>query len=215
MFGRHHHRHHHHSDERGKEVWHAGRGRRGGGGPFGWGGDRGFGGGDFLRAGRMLAQGDLRLLALTLIAEQPRHGYEIIKVIEERTAGWYSPSPGVVYPTLTYLEDAGYVTSGTEGSKKLYTITEAGKAHLEENRDIADVVLKRFARIGDKVARARRMFVSGSEEDDARIPRGLEAALLHLRDVTAKRLETDPGSETDVLEVLMRAAREIAGRPTS
>ena len=61
-----------------------------------------MGDGDVMRAGRMLAQGDLRLIALALIAEQPRHGYEIIKLLEEKTSDWYSPSPGIVYPTLTY-----------------------------------------------------------------------------------------------------------------
>src|SRR5262249_55313264 len=81
----------------------------------------GMGGGEMMRAGRMLAQGDLRLIALGLIAEQPRHGYEIIKVLEEKTGGWYSPSPGIVYPTLTYLEEAGYVTAQSEGAKKLYS----------------------------------------------------------------------------------------------
>jgi hypothetical protein len=76
-----------------------GRGRWRGG--RGWGGKHGMGGDDFMRAGRMLAQGDLRLIALALIAEQPRHGYDIIKQLEEKTSGWYSPSPGIVYPTLT------------------------------------------------------------------------------------------------------------------
>ena len=85
-----------------------------------------------MRAGRMLAQGDLRLLALALIAEQPRHGYEIIKVLEEKTEGWYAPSPGIVYPTLTYLEEAGYVTAQADGAKRLYTITAEGRAYLEE-----------------------------------------------------------------------------------
>ena len=84
-----------------------------------------------MRAGRMLAQGDLRLLALALIAEQPRHGYEIIKVLEEKTEGWYAPSPGIVYPTLTYLEEAGYVTAQADGAKRLYTITGEGRGYLE------------------------------------------------------------------------------------
>ena len=109
-----------------------------------------MGGGDMIRAGRMLATGDLRLIALALIAEQPRHGYEIIKVLEDKTAGWYSPSPGVVYPTLTFLEEAGYVTAQTEGAKKLYTITEEGRAHLEENRDFVDAVLERMTSLGEK-----------------------------------------------------------------
>src|SRR4029079_16439956 len=107
-------------------LW-AGRRRFGrfGGGP-GWGPGPQGGGGDWFRVGRMLAQGDLKLLALALIAEQPRHGYELIKLIEEKTSGWYSPSPGVVYPTLTFLEEAGYVTAESEGAKKRYTITEEG-----------------------------------------------------------------------------------------
>src|SRR5271168_1313539 len=100
----------------------------------GRGGRHGKGGGDFMRARRMLAQGDLKLIALALIAEQPRHGYEIIKLLEDKTAGWYSPSPGIVYPTLTYLEETGYVTAQVEGAKKLYSITPEGRAHLEENR---------------------------------------------------------------------------------
>src|SRR5919205_554421 len=124
-------------------LWAGGRGwrRRHGGG---WGGRHGLGGGDMIRAGRMLATGDLRLIALALIADQPRHGYEIIKLLEDKTAGWYSPSPGIVYPTLTYLEDAGYVTAQTVGAKKLYTITEEGRAHFEESRKFVDAVLDRL-----------------------------------------------------------------------
>ena len=100
---------------------------------------------DDLRAGRMLAQGDLRLVALALIAQAPRHGYEIIKLVEEKTADWYSPSPGIVYPTLTYLEEAGYVTGSSEGSKKLYTITDEGRAFLKERADTVEDVRSRMA----------------------------------------------------------------------
>src|SRR5262249_12788346 len=134
----------------------AGRGRRGRffKGP-GWGGRHGRGGDETMRAGRMLGQGDLQFIALALIDEQPRHGYEIIKVLEEKTSDWYSPSPGIVYPTLTYLEEVGYVTSQSEGAKKLYTITDEGRAHLEANRDLADTVLDRLAAIGERGARAR------------------------------------------------------------
>ena len=83
----------------------------------------------------MLAQGDLKLLALALIAEQPRHGYELIKLIEEKTSDCYSPSPGVVYPTLTFLEEAGYVrvTKSFEDRmpKTEFALTEAGRAAFE------------------------------------------------------------------------------------
>src|SRR6478672_12106439 len=146
--------------------WAARRGWRGHVGPGqGWGGRHGgMGGGEMMRAGRMLAQGDLRLIALALIAEQPRHGYEIIKVLEEKTDNWYSPSPGIVYPTLTWLEEVGYVTSQSEGAKKLYSITEEGRAYLAKNRDFVDAVLDRLAAVGRKIAKMRRRF--GADERD-------------------------------------------------
>ena len=187
----------------------AGRGRRGRffGGP-GWGGRHGMGGGETMRAGRMLAQGDLQLIALALIAEQPRHGYEIIKVLEDKTAGWYSPSPGIVYPTLTYLEEAGYLTAEVEGAKKRYAITEEGRAHLEENRDFVDAVLERLAFIGERGARMRRRF--GGDDDDRRgMPPLVRAAIENLREVAAKRLDDDAEAEAKVVEVLARAAAEL------
>src|SRR5215472_6912627 len=149
--------------------WAGRHGWRGHSGPgFGRGGRHGGGDfGDFVRARRMLAQGDLRLIALALIAEQPRHGYEIIKLVEDKTAGWYSPSPGIVYPTLTYLEEAGYVTAQTEGAKKLHTITDEGRAHLEDNRDFVDAVLERLAAIGERM---RRRFGDDDERRGASVP---------------------------------------------
>jgi DNA-binding PadR family transcriptional regulator len=187
--------------------WGGGRGWRGQFGPgHGWGGRHG--GGNMMRAGRMLAQGDLRLIALALIAEQPRHGYEIIKVLEDKTAGWYSPSPGIVYPTLTYLEEAGYVTAQAEGAKKLYAITDEGRAHLDENRDFVDAVLERLAFIGERVARMRRRF--GGDDDDRRgMPPLVRAAIENLREVAAKRLADDAEAEAKVVEVLARAAAEL------
>ena len=176
----------------------------------GIGGQHGMGGGDMMRAGRMLATGDLRLIALGLIAEQPRHGYEIIKVLEDKTAGWYSPSPGVVYPTLTFLEEAGYVTGQTEGAKKLYTITAEGRAHLEENRDFVDAVLKKMAALGERVTSMRRRFGRGDDADEH--PRAsplVRAAFDNLRTAAMRRIEDDADAEAKVVEVLARAAQEI------
>jgi DNA-binding PadR family transcriptional regulator len=179
---------------------------RHGGGRHGRGGD--FGGGDMMRAGRMLAQGDLRLLALALIAEQPRHGYEIIKVLEEKTEGWYAPSPGIVYPTLTYLEETGHVTAQADGAKRLYTITDEGRAYLEQNRAFVDAVLERLDAVGERM-RSRR----GDEDDDSRrgprVPRLVRAALENLREVAADRLKGDADAEAKVVEVLARAAAEL------
>jgi DNA-binding PadR family transcriptional regulator len=104
-------------------------------------GRQGRGGG----LGRFFAHGDLRLVILHLIAEKPRHGYEIIKEIEEQVAGAYSPSPGVIYPTLTHLEELGYVTVSTgDGAKKLHEITAEGRAFLDANRRAVDALLARM-----------------------------------------------------------------------
>lgn len=210
----------------GEGLWASGRRwRRHFGGGFG--GRHGMGGGDMIRAGRMLAQGDLRLIALALIAEQPRHGYEIIKVLEDKTAGWYSPSPGIVYPTLTYLEEAGYVTAQAEGAKKLFTITDAGRAYLDENRDFVDAVLERMSAVGEKVKRMREHFSRGeSDEDEGRgrrrgrgrdrddddrsgVPPLVRAALDNLREVAEQVIEGDADAETKVVELLARAAQEM------
>src|SRR3954463_3050023 len=87
------------------------------------------------RGGRFFDQGDLRLVILALLAEQPRHGYEIIKAIEERLGGAYAPSPGVVYPTLTWLEELGYAALAEgAGSKKLYSATPEGLEYLDQNK---------------------------------------------------------------------------------
>src|SRR5580704_4579724 len=188
--------------------WAARHSWRGHFGPGGGHRGRHGGGGDFTRARRVLAQGDLRLIALALIAQQPRHGYEIIKLLEDKTAGWYSPSPGIVYPTLTYLEEAGYVIGQAEGAKKLYSITPAGSAYLEENRDFVNAVLDRLAAVGEKISRLRRR----EERDDERSNAGpplLRAALENLRDVAIQRLEEEPESEPKVVELLARAAGDL------
>ena len=98
------------------------------------------------RRGRIFDHGDLRFVILQLIAEKPRHGYEINKAIENMLGGAYSPSPGVIYPTLTLLEELGYVTVTTgEGSKKLHTITPEGSAYLQANKASVDAIFGRMA----------------------------------------------------------------------
>lgn len=213
MFGMRHH------ESRCEGRWAAGRWGRGRDHGMGRGGRHGMGGmggdgmdrDDRMRARRMLASGDLRLIALALIEEQPRHGYEIIKLLEDKTSGWYAPSPGVVYPTLTYLEETGYVTSQADGAKKLYTITGEGRAHLEENRDFVNSVLDRFTAIGEKIARMRQR-----QDDDARddrrgppVPPLVKAALDNLRAIAAKRIEDDAEAETRLVEILARAAADL------
>src|ERR1700760_4608177 len=99
--------------------------------------------------GRFFAHGDLRLVILHLIAEKPRHGYEIIKEIEDQVGGAYSPSPGVIYPTLTLLEELGHTTvSPGDGAKKLYAITAEGRAYLAAYRPAVEALLARMQEAG-------------------------------------------------------------------
>src|SRR5450830_442090 len=170
--GGHHHHHahggqHHHSGEHRHEHRHEhfmhGRGPRGfdeRGDGMGHGGPGGRGGrGE--RAERVFGRGDLPLIVLALIEISPRHGYEIIKAIEERCGGAYAPSPGAVYPTLTLLEEQDHVTSSESASgKKLYTITELGRGYLDENRAQVDGILARldmFARVQARKALPERV----------------------------------------------------------
>ena len=121
-------------------------------------GDRGFrGGGRGPRGGRrrMFGSGELRLVLLKLIADEPRHGYDLIRAVEELTGGDYVPSPGVVYPTLTMLTDMGFIEEqAAEGSRKAYAATAQGTAHLEENEGEVAALFERleeaFGNRGDK-----------------------------------------------------------------
>jgi DNA-binding PadR family transcriptional regulator len=140
--------------------------------------------GSMAPASKGLVQDDLRLVALALVAEAPRRGYEIIKVIEETTAGWYSPSPNIVYPTLTNLAEAGYVTASPE-PPKLYTITDDGHGYLKQNRDLADKVLGRLTALGERVSRWRRA-----------------------RGTDTKQLEPDDSAES-LVDILARAADNL------
>ena len=199
----------------------AGRGGRGSSGPFGHGfrggGGRGGGRGDFFRAGRLIGDGDLRIIALLLLEEQPRHGYDIIRALEERTSGFYSPSPGVVYPTLTYLEEAGYVTSATQGNKKVFSITEEGRTHLAESRQAVEHVLDHLEQFGRKMAKAREWFGWRDEDDgtdrrESGMPEGLrklKSVRRRLRAALADALDAKPEMRDEAVAILERAAEEL------
>ena len=178
-------------------------------GPFG---GRGRGGGFGAREGRMFDAGELRLVILALIAEKPRHGYDIIKALEEHSSGIYSPSPGVVYPTLTFLEEAGYAVSSTEGAKKVFSITEAGEAHLEENRDMVERALEHLERVSAKMAKAREWF--GWDDDrrhDRDERRNPELKLLRrrLRAALAEIIEAPEDKQAEAAGILRDAAEAL------
>jgi DNA-binding PadR family transcriptional regulator len=122
----------------------------------GEGADEARGSGRRQRRGRMFATGELRLALLALIAENPSHGYELIKGIEEMTGGGYAPSPGAVYPTLQLLEDEGAIAEAdAEGSKKPYAVTPQGETELEERKSEVAELMRRLGRHGERTTTVR------------------------------------------------------------
>jgi DNA-binding PadR family transcriptional regulator len=164
------------------QFW-GGRGRSRGG-PFG--------------GGRMFDQGHLKYLILQLLDEKPRHGYEIIKEIEDRFGGAYSPSPGTVYPTLTLLEDLGYARAKPEeGGKKIYEITDEGRAHLAENKPVVDDIFSKIEEFAQSIFGEPMMDVN----------RGLKNVASAI--YGAKRSGRTADQIRRIKEILDRAAAEI------
>jgi DNA-binding PadR family transcriptional regulator len=184
--------------------------RRGFGFASGFGGLMGRGGRAFL-AGRRLAAGDLRLVLLALLAERASHGYELIKALEERSGGFYTPSPGMIYPALTWLEEMGYASVAAEGSKKLYSITDAGRSYLNENRQSADAMLRQLEYIGRKMGRVREIF-GGFEEEEDSDAQGLGAARRDLRQALREKQGAAAEEKSRIAQILRDAAARIRGR---
>lgn len=150
------------------------------------------------RRRRAFEQGDLRLVILNLIAEEPRHGYDVIKAIEENFGGTYSPSPGVVYPTLTLLEDQGFATVTPEGTKKLYSVTEEGRAFLETNKASVEA-------LSDRMDRARRTFGGGLAPEIQRALQNFRAAF----ELRLERTAMTPDAVTAIAKAIDDAAAAV------
>ena len=149
---------------------------------------------------------------LALLAERARHGYELIKEIEQRSGGWYVPSPGMVYPALSYLEDAGYASVEAAGAKKQYTISVAGLAWLDEHRATVDAIWAQLARFGERVSRAReeaRFADEVSPEGRAQ----LHAALDELRDALRAQRGSTPERLAKLVDIVRRAATAVREAP--
>jgi DNA-binding PadR family transcriptional regulator len=198
-------------------------GPRMGGRPFGFfGGMTGRGGRGIhgFRAGRKLGSDDLQLVILALLEEKSRHGYEIIKALEERSGGFYSPSPGMVYPALTYLEELGYAVVEAEGSKKLYRITDDGRRHLDERRAFAEAIFAQLRWIGSKMEHVRRAFegenATSTTDSDSAPGHGFATSLNDarrvLRAALVSKFDADIDEQNRVAEILRRAADQIVGK---
>nr|WP_235537366.1 PadR family transcriptional regulator [Sphingomonas sp. Root1294] len=179
-----------------------GRHRGGFGDAFGEGFGEGMGGRGGRRGGgrrRVFESTELRLVLLALIGEQPRHGYDLIKAIEERSGGSYAPSPGVVYPTLTMLQDMGLIAEqAAEGSKRLFAITEAGKLEIGEQAEQVEALFARIEALGEE---------QGGGHDRAPVRRAMVNLAMVLRDRMGRSGNTDLAHE--VAAILDEATRKI------
>ncbi len=174
-------------------------GRGFGHGGRGFGGRHGHDGDDRRSRRRMFDGGELRLVLLKLIADEPRHGYDLIRQIEELTGGAYAPSPGVIYPTLTLLDDMGQIAAQqSEGAKKLFAITADGQAELDANGDAIAALIARLAAVGEERERT----------DSASVRR----AMSNLRQVLVNRLgrrDIDEAALHAVVALIDEAAQKI------
>ncbi|WP_211948462.1 PadR family transcriptional regulator [Cupriavidus yeoncheonensis] len=197
-----------------------GRHPRGGGAWGGQGDGEGFDGpGDFdgegWRRGRKFSAEDLQLLLLALLEEKPSHGYELIKALETRTSGFYKPSPGMVYPALTYLEEVGYATVDTEGNKKRYHLSDAGRAYLAANKDRLDLMLGRLRHAARKMDWIRRAMAGEPQiepEQGGWAPEFVQARMA-LKRALALRSDASPDEQRRIAAILAQATAEIEAGP--
>lgn len=144
----------------------------------------------------MFDHGSLRWVLLSLIADKPSHGYELIKAVEERLGGAYSPSPGVIYPNLSLLEETGALTSEAEGGKRLYSITPAGLALLADNAEAVASVQERLNRFAGRATR----------------PAAIAEAIHRLRSTVHGRLAGDPALTEAQIEAIAAILKDAAER---
>lgn len=166
-----------------------------------WSGARGpmGGSGRGRRRGRMFGQGELRLALLALIAQEPRHGYELIKAIEEMTGGTYAPSPGAVYPTLQLLADEGKITEAeAEGAKKPFDVTDEGRSELAERAEDVEALMERLGKHGEKAEKIR-------SPDLFRAMRNLGTVLKN----KANAGELDKAAMDDIVDIIDEVAKRI------
>jgi len=161
---------------------------------FGGGRERGFGrGGE-----RLFDAGDVRLVVLKLLSEQPSYGYQLIKTMEQRLGGGYTPSAGVIYPTLTMLEEEGLASASTSENKKIYTVTPEGNEYLQANKERIDELFQRLDVAG-------RGFRRGRSPEIVR-------AFMNLRGAVAVRLHREsvtPEQIAKITEAINAAAKAI------
>jgi DNA-binding PadR family transcriptional regulator len=157
--------------------------------------------------GRRFAGEQLQLMLLSLLAAKPGHGYELIKALEARSDGFYAPSPGVVYPALTFLEERGDIAGEAEGNRKSYRLTPEGEQRLATERDRADELLAGLAHMARKMRHLRGALAEEAGED-VWLPEFV-AARRALKRALLMKSDAAPAEQKRVAAILERAVREI------
>jgi len=178
------------------------------------------GDGEALTRGRKFSSDDLQLMLLAHLEEKASHGYELIKAVEARSNGFYTPSPGMIYPALTYLEEIGYVTVEANGNKKRYALAAEGREHLSAHRERLVLMQRKLEHIARKMDRVRRALSGEAVEDEtgAWLPELIEARHA-LKSALFERRDAPRTEQRRIAGILVRATAEITGetarkRPT-
>ena len=148
--------------------------------------------------GRLFERGELKFVILRLVSKEPMHGYQVMQALEKEAGRWYKPSPGSVYPTLQMLEDEGLVDCEAQGGKKVYRITDEGRAYLEEHGDVVDKIFDRVGAFADGFFRKESRELTGAFS---------RLAQTYLETTFARKL--NPDSIQEMVEILDRAREDL------
>jgi len=184
-------------------------------GGAGWGdGSHGMGGEGGMVRSRKFSADELQLLLLALLEQQPRHGYELISELASLSNGFYSPSPGVIYPALSFLEDLGYASVRAQGNRKQYHLTDAGRGHLDTHRDRAEYLLAGLRHMARKMAWMRQAWKNDSEAADELVAatgwlREFVEARRALKTALTRCADAPADEQRRIVDILRRATDEI------
>lgn len=164
--------------------------------------------------GRKFSADELQVMLLALLEQQPRHGYELIKALQALSNGFYSPSPGVVYPALSYLEDIGYTSVRTHGTRKQYSLTEAGRIYLDAQRERAERMFASLRHVARKMAWVRHAWRHGGETDEEMFAatgwlREFVEARRALKEALGRHSDATAAQQHRIAAILRRATKEI------
>ncbi len=159
---------------------------------------------------RLLGHGELRYVILYLLNEKPRHGYELMKDLEDLSHGAYSPSPGTIYPTLTFLEEVGFASVSMDDNKKLYSITAEGKSHIKEQKESIQELVEKFSTQGEKMSRLKSWVGKNEIEEVANENRpSIRRSMHRMKMELFSMIDAKPEVKNKVVQIIDRAIDEI------